>query len=111
MEGDTLVKDNVRYAEKWTARVNDSYVGYHTLENQSMDILPIRITEDTYVQFKIDEMWIKQRTPAAPGYTNDWQHLKLSFNNGLGNTIHHQGAGITLVQRGVALNLTQVLLL
>ena len=94
MEGDTLVKDNVRRAEKWTARVNDSYVGYDTLENQFMDILPIKITPDTYVQFKIDEMWINQRTPAAPGYTNDWQHLKLSFNNGLGIQYATEGQGV-----------------
>jgi len=94
--GDTLIKDNIRYVGKRTARVNESYVGYDTLNNQFIDILPIRITPDTYIQFKIDEMWINQRTPAPPGYTNDWQHLALRFNNGLGIQYTTQGQGVYL---------------
>jgi len=94
--GDTLIKDNIRHVGKRTARVNESYVGYDTLNNQFIDILPIRITPDTYIQFKIDEMWINQRTPAPPGYTNDWQHLVLRFNNGLGIQYTTQGQGVYL---------------
>jgi hypothetical protein len=96
LTGDTFVKDNIRYVGKRTARVNESYVGYDTLNNQFLDILPIRITPDTYVQFKIDEMWINERTPASPGYTNDWQHLVLRFNNGLGIQYTTQGQGVYL---------------
>ena len=96
LAGDTFIKDNIRYVGKRTARVNESYVGYDTLNNQFIDILPIRITPDTYIQFKIDEMWINQRTPAQPGYTNDWQHLVLRFNNGLGIQYTTQGQGVYL---------------
>jgi hypothetical protein len=96
LEGDTLIKDNIRYAGNWTARVNESYVGYDTLDNQFLDILPIPVTPDTYVQFKIDEMWINQKTPAPPGYTSDWQYLWLSFNNGLSIEFATEGQGAYL---------------
>lgn len=84
IEGDCLVKGNIRYAGYRSARVNESYVGYDVLQNQFLDILPISVTPETYLQFKIDEMWINQRTPAPSGYTNDWQYLMLTFNGGLG---------------------------
>jgi hypothetical protein len=96
LTGDTLVKDNIRYVGRKTARVNESYVGYDALNNEFVDILPIRITPNTYIQFKIDEMWINQRTPAPPGYTNDWQHLLLRFNNGLGIQYSTQEQGVYL---------------
>jgi hypothetical protein len=85
IEGDYLIKDNIRFAGHRTARANESFVGHDYLHgnDQFIDILPIKITPDTYIQFKIDEMWINERTPAPPGYTNDWQHLVLRFNNNL----------------------------
>ena len=84
IEEDCLIKENIRYAGYRSARVNESYVGYDAIGNQFLDILPISITPETTVQFKIDEMSINQRTPAPPGYTNDWQYLMLTFNEGLG---------------------------
>lgn len=79
-----LIKENIRYAGYKSARVNESYVGYDVIGNQFLDILPISITPETYIQFKIDEMGINEKTPASPGYTNDWQYLMLTFNEGLG---------------------------
>lgn len=84
-EGDTLIKENIRFAGYQTARVNESFMGHDYLNgnDQFIDILPIRITPDTHIQFKIDEMWINQIPPAPPGYTNHWQALLLRFNNNL----------------------------
>lgn len=84
IEEGCLIKDNIRYVGYSSARVNESYVGYDGIGNQFLDMLPISITSETYLQFKVDEMWINQRTPAPPGYTNDWQYLMLTFNEGLG---------------------------
>lgn len=93
IEGDTLIKDNVRGAGSWSARVNESFVSAPYMNGQFKDILPIQITPDTYIQFKIDEMWINQKPPAPPGYTCDWQFLWLGFNNGLGIQYFTQGQG------------------
>lgn len=96
IEGDTLVKDNIRYVGHRSARVNNSFISTRYNNGQFRDILPILITPDTYLEFKIDEMWINERTPAPPGYTNDWQYLMLSFNNGLGVQYFTQGQGLYL---------------
>jgi len=95
-EGDSLIKDNIRFVGHKTARVNESFLSIYYNNGQFKDRLPIKITPETYVQFKIDEMWINQRTPAAPGYTNDWQFLWLGFNNGLGIQYSTQGQGVYL---------------
>ncbi len=93
-EGDSLIKDNIRVVGHKTARVNESFLSIYYNNGQFKDRLPIKITPETYVQFKIDEMWINQRTPAAPGYTNDWQFLWFGFNNGLGIQYSTQGQGL-----------------
>jgi hypothetical protein len=92
--GDSLVKDNIRNAGYKTARVNESFVSTRYNNGQFKDKLPIKITPNTYIEFKIDEMWINERTPAPPGYTNDWQCLWLGFNNGLGIQFTTQGQGV-----------------
>jgi hypothetical protein len=94
LDSDSLIKDNIRRAGSWQARVNESFLSTTYNNGQYKDILPIQITPDTYVQFKIDEMWINQRTPAPSGYTNDWQFLWLGFNDGLGIEYFTQGQGI-----------------
>jgi len=95
-EGDSLIKDNIRFVGHKTAHVNESFLSTFYNNGQFKDNLPIKITPDTYVVFKIDEMWINERTPAPPGYTNDWQYLMLSFNNGLGIQYSTQGQGLYL---------------
>ena len=94
LEGDSLVKDNIRFLGHRTARVNDSFVSSIYNNGQFRDILPIKITPNTYIVFKIDEMWINERTPAPPGYTNDWQFLWLGFNNGVGIQYSTEGQGV-----------------
>jgi hypothetical protein len=79
-----------------TARVNESFLSIYYNNGQFRDNLPIKITAETYVQFKIDEMWINQITPAPPGYTNDWQFLMLRFSNGLGIQYSTQNQGVYL---------------
>jgi len=96
VEGDTLIKDNIRYAGKRSARANDSFLSTRYNNGQFKGNLPIKITPDTYLEFKIDEMWINERTPAPSGYTNDWQYLMLSFNNGLGVQFSTQEQGLYL---------------
>ena len=94
--GDTLVKDNIRYIGYKNPSINESFVSVRYNNGQFRDILPIPITPNTYLEFKIDEMWINERTPAPPGYTNDWQYLMLGFNNGLGIQYFTQGQGLYL---------------
>lgn len=94
IEGDTLVKDNIRFAGHQTARVNESFLDYGYNNGQFRDILPILITPDTYLQFKIDAMSINE-IPAAPsGYTSHWQALILHFSNGLTLQYFQEGQGL-----------------
>jgi hypothetical protein len=92
--GDTLIKDNIRYLGQNTARVNESFLDYDYNNGQFRDILPILITPDTYLQFKIDAMSINQISPAPPGYTNHWQALILHFNNGSSLQYFQEGQGL-----------------
>jgi len=93
---DTLVKDNIRYAGQTTARVNQSLIDYYYNNGQFRDILPILITPDTYLQFKIDAMSINAVPPAPPGQTNQWQYLMFHFNNGYNLQYSHGGQGVYL---------------
>jgi hypothetical protein len=94
IDGDTLIKDNIRHVGYKTARVNDSFLSTRYNNGQFKGILPIKITRGTYIQFKIDEMSINQ-IPAAPqGYTNQYQGLWLHFNNGLVLQYTQEGQGI-----------------
>jgi hypothetical protein len=94
IEGDTLIKDNIRVVGHMTARVNESFLDYDYNNGQFRDNLPILITPDTYLQFKIDAMSINEIPPAPPGYTNHWQALILHFNNGLGLQYFQEGQGL-----------------
>ncbi|MBM4333270.1 MAG: hypothetical protein FJ117_18970 [Deltaproteobacteria bacterium] len=76
-----LIKGNTRNAGFRSARVNETFVSiYHP---SYKDKLPILITPNTYIQFKIDAMSISSVPPADPGTTTHWQGLWLHFNNGL----------------------------
>jgi hypothetical protein len=91
---DTLIKENNRYMGSMSARVNESFVDYDYNNGQFRDGLPILITPDTYLQFKIDAMSINQIPPAPPGGTNHWQALILHFNNGLSLQYYQEGQGV-----------------
>jgi hypothetical protein len=92
--GDTLIKDNIRYVRYKTARVNESFLDDHFNNGQFKDILPILITPNTYLEFKIDAMSINQIPPAPPGTTNHWQSLMLHFNHGLSLQMTQEGQGM-----------------
>ena len=94
IEADTLIKDNTRYVGHRTARVNESFLDYEYNNGQFRDFLPILVTPDTYLQFKIDAMWINEIPPAPPGYTSHWQALILYFNNGLSLQYFQEGQGL-----------------
>ena len=92
--GDTLIKENNRYMGSMSARVNESFVDYDYNNGEFRDKLPILITEDTYLQFKIDAMSINEIPPAPPGYSSHWQALILHFNNGLSLQYFQAGQGM-----------------
>jgi hypothetical protein len=92
--GDTLIKENNRYMGSMSDRVNESFVDYDYNNGEFRDGLPILITEDTYLQFKIDAMSINQIPPAPPGYSNHWQALILHFNNALSLQYFQAGQGM-----------------
>ena len=92
--GDTLIKENNRNMWSMSARVNESFVDYYYNNGEFRDNLPILITPDTYLQFKIDAMSINQIPPAPPGYTNHWQAMILHFNNSLTLQYFQEGQGV-----------------
>jgi hypothetical protein len=83
VEGDTLIKENIRYGGYRNASANGSFVGLNIIDPKYNDKLPILITPNTSLQFKIDNMTINQIPPAPPGTTNHYQGLWLMFNHGL----------------------------
>lgn len=84
IEGDLLVKENVRYLGERGGHYNESFIGVvSTLPGDPYkDILPIPVTPRTYVEFKIDQMSID---PPPSSYVGCWQeqYLVLHFNKGL----------------------------
>jgi len=81
--GDVLFKENIRYTGYWNASANVSFIGEDDWYPNFGDVLPMRITPNTSLQFKIDHMSINEIPPAPPGMTNHYQGLWLIFNNGL----------------------------
>jgi len=83
IEGDTLIKENIRYAGYKNPSANGSFVGIDPVYSGFKDILPILITPNTYLEFKIDKMSINQIPPSPLGTTAHYQGLWLFFNHGL----------------------------
>jgi len=81
--GDTLIKENIRYAGFMNPSANGSFVGIDSYYPGYQDNLPILITPNTSLQFKIDKMSINQIPPSPPGMTAHHQGLWLFFNHGL----------------------------
>jgi hypothetical protein len=94
IEGDTLIKENIRFAGYKNAKANGSFIGVEPLYPGHEDGFPILITPKTSLQFKIDQMSINQIPPAPPGYTNHYQGLWLFFNNGLVLQLTQDGQGV-----------------
>jgi hypothetical protein len=96
IEGDTLIKENIRFAGYKNAKANGSFIGVEPLYPGHEDVFPILITPKTSLQFKIDKMSINHIPPAPPGYTNHYQGLYLYFNNGLVLQLTQDGQGVLL---------------
>jgi hypothetical protein len=78
VENGYLIKDNIRYQGYSSGRFNESIVCDICGEGQFANISPIRITPNTYLMYKIDEMSITPaEDPARP------QYLLLSFTDRL----------------------------
>ena len=85
-----LFKDNIRYIGYKTPRFNSSNLNFVDLNNPN----GLRITPDTCLQFKIDDLSINEQPPAPEGSTSAWQYLSLGFNNGLGLQFTQDGQGL-----------------
>ena len=83
LAGDVLIKENIRYAGYKNPSVNASFVGNNIIDPKYNDILPILITPNTSLQFKLDNMSINEIPPSPPGTTAHYQGLWLNFNHGL----------------------------
>jgi hypothetical protein len=81
--GDTLIKDNILYPTGHRTRCNETLVSAYCCNHQFRDILPILVTPNTHVFFKIDAMWIDPIPWSFPGYATQWQGLWLYFSGGL----------------------------
>ena len=83
IEGDTLIKENIRYAGFTNPSANGSFVGIDPYYPGYHDNLPILITANTSLQFKIDKMSMNYIPSSPTGKTALYQGLWLFFNNGL----------------------------
>ena len=83
IQGDTLIKENIRYAGFKNPSANGSFVGIDPYYPGYQDNLPVLITPNTSLQFKIDKMSINEIPPSPPRTTAHYQGLWLFFNNGL----------------------------
>ncbi len=72
-----LVKDNLRYTGYDSARYNVSYLDLKYDDHPN----GIPINSDTWLEFKIDELWINAFPPAPSGDTTQFQYFALIFNN------------------------------
>jgi hypothetical protein len=87
LEDGVLVKGNLRYQGNWTGRFNQSVVCDICGGGQyNDDIFKVRITPNTYLIYKIDEMSVTP--PDAPG---SGQYLLLSFTDKLTLEISQPG--------------------
>ena len=91
IEGDTLIKENVRYAGYANPSASASFVGIDPYYPGYQDNLPVLITPNTSLQFKIDKMSINQIPPSPPGTTAHYQGLWLFFNHGLALQLSQDG--------------------
>jgi hypothetical protein len=85
VENKIFEKGNIRHINEKRSRINESYLYFRDFNSEHQILDPespqgIRITPDTYLQFKIDELSINQQPPAEPGYTTAFQYLSLEFN-------------------------------
>jgi hypothetical protein len=80
---DVLMKENIRYAGHRNASANVSFIGEDDWYPDFGDVLPMVITPNTSLQFKIDHMSINEIPPTPAGTTKHYQGLWLVFNNGL----------------------------
>lgn len=74
-----LIKESIR-TEGDEARFNSSNFDLTTDVNFPNGLL---VTPHTYIEYKIDEMYIVNKPVAPEGYTNDYQVVWLEFNDGL----------------------------
>lgn len=76
IENGVLIKENIKNIGFNSSLISIDYQSYK-------DILPIPITPDTYLQFKINDIHINEIPPALPGHTAHWQGIWLRFNNNM----------------------------
>lgn len=85
VESKIFEKGNIRHINERKGRVNESFLYFRDFNSEHQILNPespqgIRITPDTYLQFKMDDLSINQQPPPELGYTTAFQYLSLEFN-------------------------------
>jgi hypothetical protein len=109
IENGVLEKDNVRFINQKTRRINQSFIYYIDLgsECQVVDSNSpngILITPNTFLQFKIDDLFINQQPPAPPGYTTAYQYFQMEFNALIDGQPMYDYLALEFTQPGQAVN-------
>ena len=76
-----LYKDNVRYSGEENTTLNESVFNFYDTPpfNPGLPITP-----ETYVEFRINDLFINEFPPSPVGYTTSWQYFSLNFESGPG---------------------------
>lgn len=84
IDGDTLVKENIRYRGQGRRHYNDSFIGISSASpgDPYGEGFPIAVTPNTYLQFKIDQLSMDPPFPRTIDSCAD-QFLELRFDHGL----------------------------
>ncbi|NTU42099.1 MAG: hypothetical protein HGA78_03415, partial [Nitrospirales bacterium] len=80
---DDLIKDNNRPSDYLDAHVNQTLLSAKLTQCNADNTLPIQITRDTHLQFKIDAMTITNPPVLADGSSAHYQTLWLGFSGGI----------------------------
>ncbi len=89
-----LGKENIRYNNNDKERINETFIYLmdlcpypnlnkyceHQVDGPNISSEGMRITQNTYVIFKIDDLSINQQPPAPSGFTTAEQYFELEFN-------------------------------
>ena len=80
------MKENVRFVGYDNKRGNYSVLD---LSGENFEITP-----NTYIQFRIDDMFINEQPPSPPETTNAYQFLSFEFSDGTAIQVSVDGQGV-----------------
>ncbi|MFA5352805.1 MAG: hypothetical protein WC291_01115 [Thermodesulfovibrionales bacterium] len=98
-EGD-LIKDNNRSSDYLKAHLNQTLLSANFSQCNTDNTLPITITRDTHLQFKIDAMTITNPPVSGDGSVTQYQGLWLNFSGGVSLQLSLPGQFLTYPSTG-----------